>query len=62
MAAGLYHLRPWLATIEHTSLDGAVQLAVVLLPAGALYVGLVTLFGGRELALLLSTFRGGAKT
>jgi putative peptidoglycan lipid II flippase len=62
MAAGLYRMRPWLATIEHTSLDGAVQLAAVLVPAGVVYVGLVTLLGGRELTLLLSTFRGGAKT
>lgn len=61
LAAGLYLTRPWLASIDHTSLEGAVRLALVLLPAGAFYVGLVTLLGGRELGLLLSTFRGGAK-
>jgi hypothetical protein len=61
MAVALYRLLPWLSTIEQTSLEGAVQLFVVLVPAGALYVGLVALLGGRELALLVSTFRGGAK-
>jgi peptidoglycan biosynthesis protein MviN/MurJ (putative lipid II flippase) len=61
LAAGLMYTRPWLASIEHTSLDGALRLAVVLVPAGALYIGLVTLLGGRELRLLLSTFKGGAK-
>jgi hypothetical protein len=59
MAAGLLYARPWLASVDHTSLDGALRLAAVLVPAGALYVGLVTLLGGRELSLLLSTFRGG---
>jgi putative peptidoglycan lipid II flippase len=61
MAVALYRLLPWLSTIEQTSLEGAVQFFVVLVPAGALYVGLVALLGGRELALLVSTFRGGAK-
>jgi putative peptidoglycan lipid II flippase len=61
LAAGLYFAQPWLGSIDHTSLDGAVRLAAVLVPAGAAYVGLVTLLGGRELGLLLSTFRGGAK-
>ena len=61
MAAGLYLARPWLASIDHTSLIGALRLASVLVPAGALYVGLVTLLGGRELSLLLSSFRGGAQ-
>jgi hypothetical protein len=61
MAAGLYSTKPWLASIDHTSWDGALRLAAVLVPAGAMYVGLVTLLGGRELSLLLSTFRGGGK-
>ena len=61
IAAGLFYVKPWLATIDHTSWDGALRLATVLVPAGALYVGLVTLLGGRELSLLLSTFKGGAK-
>jgi len=61
LATGLYFTRPWLGTIDHTSLDGAVRLAAVLAPAGAAYIGLVTLLGGRELGLLLSAFRGGAK-
>jgi putative peptidoglycan lipid II flippase len=61
LAAGLYSVRPWLASVDHTSLDGALRLATVLVPAGVLYVGLVTLLGGRELGLLLSTFKGGAQ-
>jgi putative peptidoglycan lipid II flippase len=59
VGAGLLVVRPWLATIDHTSLDGAIRLAVVLIPAGAVYVGLVTVFGGRELGLLVSTITGG---
>jgi putative peptidoglycan lipid II flippase len=61
LAVGLYFARPWLASIDHTSLDGALRLAAVLMPAGALYVGVVTVLGGSELRLLLSTFKGGAK-
>jgi putative peptidoglycan lipid II flippase len=62
LAAGLIYVRPWLALIDHTSLDGALRLAAVLVPAGAIYVALVTLLGGRELRLLLSAFRGGGRT
>ena len=62
MAAGLIQARPWLAGIGHTSVDGAIRLAVVLLPAGLAYVGLVTLLGGRELSLLLSTLKGGGES
>ena len=61
VAMALVQLRPWLVGIDHTSLDGALRLAVILLPAGAVYVGLVTLFGGHELRLLVSTFRGGTE-
>lgn len=61
LAAGLYFARPWLDSIDRTSVDGAFRMAAVLVPAGAAYVGLVTILGGRELALLLSTFKGGAK-
>ena len=60
LALGLVKVRPWLVGIDHTSLEGALRLAGVLLPAGVVYVGLVTLFGGRELRLLVSTFKGGA--
>jgi putative peptidoglycan lipid II flippase len=60
LAVGLYSVRPWLVSIDHTSLDGALRLAAVVVPAGVLYVAVVTLLGGRELRLLLSTFRGGA--
>jgi putative peptidoglycan lipid II flippase len=61
MALGLFVVRPWLAEINHTSLDGALRLAGVLLPAGAIYVAIVTALGGRELSLLLSTIRGGGR-
>jgi len=61
VAYGLVQVRPWLAGIDHTSVDGALRLAVVLAPAGILYVAAVTLLGGRELAALAATFkRGGA--
>jgi putative peptidoglycan lipid II flippase len=59
MAAGLLVARPWLVGIDHTSLDGAIRMAAVLLPAGAVYIGLVTALGGREVSLLLSTFKRG---
>jgi putative peptidoglycan lipid II flippase len=61
IALGLFAVRPWLAEINHTSLDGALRLAGVLLPAGAIYVAIVTALGGRELSLLLSTIRGGGR-
>jgi hypothetical protein len=54
-------VKPWLASVDHTSWDGAVRLAAVLVPTGVLYLSLVTLLGGRELSLLLSTFKGGSK-
>jgi putative peptidoglycan lipid II flippase len=60
LAVGLYSVRPWLVSIDHTSLNGALRLAAVVVPAGVLYVAVVTVLGGRELRLLLSTFRGGA--
>ncbi len=59
LVVALLQVRPWLAGIDHTSLDGAVRLGLVLGPAGALYVAGVTLLGGRELATLLATFRSG---
>jgi hypothetical protein len=62
MAAGLLVARPWLAGIDHTSLDGAIRMAAVLLPAGAVYIGLVTLLGGREVSLLLSTLKRGGRS
>lgn len=58
LAAGLLQVRPWLAAIDHTSLDGALRLVSVLLPAGVVYLGLVTLLGGQELRMLLATFKG----
>ena len=61
MGVGLVSVRPWLAVVERTSLDGALRLAAVLIPAGVAYVGLVTLLGGRELRLLMSTFKSGGE-
>lgn len=53
----LLELRWWLAGIDHTSLAGAFRLAAVLVPTVVAYVALVTLFGGRELANLMATFK-----
>ena len=58
VAVVLVQVRPWLGGIEHTSLDGALRLAVTLLPVGALYLAVVSLLGGRELGTLMATFRG----
>ena len=60
LAVGLWQVRPWLVGIDHTSLTAALRVGAVLLPAGAIYVGLVTLLGGRELPMLLATFKGRA--
>jgi len=57
VAAALLKLRWWLGGIDHTSLSGGLRLAAVLAPTMVLYVGLVTLLGGRELAMLVATFR-----
>jgi len=58
LAGVLWQLRPWLASIDHTSADAALKVGSVLLLGGGLYVGLVTLLGGSELPMLLATFRG----
>ena len=62
MAAGLVLARAWLAGIDHTSLHGAVRMAAVLIPAGAVYIGVVTMLGGREVSLLLSTVKRGGES
>jgi putative peptidoglycan lipid II flippase len=59
IAVGLLGVRPWLSEIDRTSLSAAFQLAAVLVPAAAVYLGGVTLLGGRELPTLLATFRRG---
>ncbi len=62
LGSGLWLVRPWLAVVTRTSLTGAFRLAVVLLPAALVYVGLVTLLGGRELSVIrngLVSRRGG---
>jgi putative peptidoglycan lipid II flippase len=56
---GLALARPWILDIDHTSLAGALRMAAVLLPAGALYVALVSMLGGREFATLKATFKRG---
>jgi putative peptidoglycan lipid II flippase len=60
VGAGLHLLGPWLGAIDRTSIAGALRLVSVLAPAGVVYVGLVTVLGGRELRLLLSAFKGGS--
>jgi putative peptidoglycan lipid II flippase len=59
LALGLLQIRPWLADIDHTSLDSALRIAAVLLPAAALYLAVVTLLGGRELQTLMAALRSG---
>ncbi len=54
----LLAVRPWLAGIDHTSLAGAVRLAAVLAAGGGIYVGLVTVLGGGELAVLREGIAG----
>jgi hypothetical protein len=48
---------PWLAAIDHTSLDGAIRLSAVLTLAAVIYVGVVALLGGTELRLLASALK-----
>jgi putative peptidoglycan lipid II flippase len=54
---GLIWVVPWLGNIDSTSLNGALRLLIVLVPAGVVYVALVTGLGGREMAALAATFR-----
>ncbi len=60
VGAGLWRVAPWLAGVERTSLDGALRMLAVLVPAGLVYVVLVTVLGGREIPTLLATFKRGA--
>jgi len=60
VAVALVAVRPWVADIGSTSLVGALRLAAVLLPAGALYVALVMAMGGREPGRLLAVVRHSA--
>jgi putative peptidoglycan lipid II flippase len=55
----LVRVRPWLAGLDHTSLEGLTRLAVVIGPALIAYVGLVVVLGGREVATLIAAFRKG---
>jgi putative peptidoglycan lipid II flippase len=61
IGAGVFVVRPWLGNIDHTSLEGAIRMAVVLIPAGGIYVGIVNVLGGRELATILGALRVGEK-
>jgi putative peptidoglycan lipid II flippase len=58
---GVWAARPWLGAIDHTSLEGALRMAVVLAVAGGVYLTAVTMLGGRELATLISTFKPGGR-
>ena len=62
VAVFLMQVRPWVAGIDHTSLDGALKLAVVLAPVGIFYVLGVTLLGGRELRTLRAGFKTGGRS
>lgn len=53
----LWRVRPWVAGVDRTSLDGALRLAALLAPTGFAYVAAVALLGGRELSTLVATFR-----
>lgn len=55
MAAVLFRVRPWLGSVDHTSVDGGLRLLAVLVPVGVLYILAVRLLGGRELATLKAT-------
>jgi len=57
LGAGLLVVAPRLGSIEHTSLVGAGKLAIVLAAAGAAYVGIVAVLGGRELRVLAAALR-----
>jgi putative peptidoglycan lipid II flippase len=59
LVVGLLWVRPWLGSVDHTSLDAALRMALVLAPTGIVYVLGVSVLGGRELATLLATFRKG---
>ncbi len=60
LAGILVLLGPWLADVRSTSLAGAGRVAVVLGAAGAGYLALVHLLGGRELRILRAALgRGG---
>jgi len=57
VALALLQAQPWLASIDHTSLAGALRLGAVLLPTAVVYAGLVSLLGGRELRSLVAAVR-----
>ncbi len=57
VAVVLRYVLPWLAAIDHTSLDGAIRLSAVLTLAAVIYVGVVALLGGTELRLLASALK-----
>jgi len=57
---GLVWSRPWLADVTTTSVTGCLKLGAVLGGGAVLYLGLVSLCGGGELAALLDAFRSRA--
>jgi len=58
VGAAVWAFRDVLATIDRTGVDEAIRLAVVLVPAGLAYAGLVTLAGGGETRAMLDAVRG----
>jgi peptidoglycan biosynthesis protein MviN/MurJ (putative lipid II flippase) len=59
VGVALLRLRPWLGSIDHTSLDGALRMAAALGSTGLAYAAGVTLLGGREIRELLAAVRSG---
>ena len=61
LAGALLVTRPWLTDVRTTGLVGAGKVAAVLVVAGGVYVAVVGLLGGRELAVLRAALRGGRR-
>jgi putative peptidoglycan lipid II flippase len=55
---GLTQTLPWLTGIDYTSAGAAVKLAVVLIPAGIVYLALVSVLGGREFLEVREALKG----
>jgi putative peptidoglycan lipid II flippase len=57
VAMVLLQLRPWVDSVDHTSLIGILKLAAVLASAAAAYLATVVLLRGTEPSVLLNTLR-----
>ncbi|MCD4748270.1 MAG: hypothetical protein K8R59_02750, partial [Thermoanaerobaculales bacterium] len=54
----IFHLAPWLADVQTTSLVGLVKVGGAALAAGAAYILVVLVLGGREISAMWIGFRG----